>query len=152
MNVEIVQGKFNEAMEYCESKTKENIFFELSHIESDEKAIFEFNRFLQELNMSDVIGENKPKRVILNLSAWNESYQYNKYLESFLYMLFDKQECLEYKIICEKEMNNELFKKISNLKLFSFSLTPLPSMIKKKETTKIGFYDNENGTGVERNV
>ena len=152
MNIEIVQGKFNEAREYSESKTKENIFFELSHIESDEKAIFEFNRFLQELNMSDVIGENKPKRVILNLSAWNESYQYNKYLESFLYMIFDKQRGLEYKIICEKEMNKELFKKISNLKLFSFFLTPLPSMIKKKETTKIGFHYNGNGTGVERNV
>ena len=152
MNVEIVQGKFNEAMEYSESKTKENIFFELSYIESDENAIFEFNRFLQELNISNVIGENKPKRVIINLSAWNESYQYNKYLESFLYMLSDKQEDLEYKLICEKEVNKELFKKISNLKIFSFSLTPLPSMIKKKETTKIGFYDNGNGTGVERNV
>lgn len=152
MNIEIVQGKFDEAREYSESQTKENIFFELSHIESDEKAIFEFNRFLQELNISDVIGENKLKRVILNLSAWNESYLYNKYLESFLYMLLDKQEGLEYKIICEKEMNKELFKKINNLKLFSFSLTPLPSMIKKIETKKIGFYDNGNGTGVERNV
>ena len=120
MAIEIVQGKFNEAMEYSESKTKENIFFELSHIESDEKAIFEFNRFLQELNMSDVIGENKPKRVIINLSAWNESYLYNKYLESFLYMLSDKQEDLDFKFICEKEMNKEIFKKISNLKIFSF--------------------------------
>lgn len=152
MNIEIVQGNFPEAKAYCESKTRENVFFELSHIDSDEKAIYEFNRFIKEINMSDVIGEKKPKRVVLNLSAWNESYKYNKYLESFLYMLFDKQEDLEYKIICEKEMNKELFKKISNLKLFSFSLTPLPSMIKKKETTKIGFYDNGNGTGVERNV
>lgn len=152
MNVEIVQGKFNEAMEYSESKTKENIFFELSYIESDEKAIFEFNRFLQELNISDVIGENKPKRVIINLSAWNESYSYNKYLESFLYMLWDMQNDLNYKFIFEKEMNKELFKKLNSLKLFSFSLTPLPSMIKKKEITKIGFYDNGNGTGVERNV
>lgn len=152
MNIEIVQGKFDEAREYCESKTKETIFFELSHIESDEKAIFEFNRFIKELKLNDVVGENSPKRVVLNISAWNESYLYNKYLESFLYMLSDKQEGFEYKIICEKEMNKELFKKISNLNLFSFSLTPLPSMVKKKEATKIGFYDNGNGTGVERNV
>lgn len=152
MNIEIVQGKFDEAKEYSESKTKENIFFELSHIESDEKAIFEFNRFLKELNMSDVIGENKPKRVILNFSAWNESFLYNKYLESFLYMLSDIQEDFEYKIIYEKEMNKELFNIISNLNLFSFSLTPLPSMVKKKEATKIGFYDNGSGIGVERNV
>ena len=152
MNIEIAQGKFSEAKEYCESKTRENIFFELSHIDSDERAIVEFNRFIKEINMSDVIGENSPKRVILNLSAWNESYLYNKYLESFLYMLSDMKEGLDYKIICEKEMNKELFKRINSLKLFSFSLTPLPSMIKKKETTKIGFYDNGNGTGVERNV
>lgn len=152
MNIEIVQGKFDEAREYSESKTKENIFFDLSHIESDEKAIFEFNRFLKELNMSDVIGENKPKRVILNFSAWNESFLYNKYLESFLYMLSDIQEDFEYKIIYEKEMNKELFNKISILNLFSFSLTPLPSMVKKKEATKIGFYDNGSGIGVERNV
>lgn len=152
MNIEIVQGNFPEAKAYCESKTRENIFFELSHIDSEEKAIFEFNRFLKELDLSDVLGENLKKRVILNISAWNESYLYNKYLESFLYMLSDKQECLEYEIICEKEMDKELFKKLKRLKLFTFSVISLPSMIKKKETTKIGFYDNGNGTGEERNV
>lgn len=152
MNIEIVQGKFSEAKEYCESKTKENIFFELSHIDSDEKAVFEFNRFIKEINMSDVIGMATKKRVILNLSAWNESYLYNKYLESFLYMLSDMQDELNYKIIFEKEINKDLYKKINNLKLFSISLTALPTMVKKKEATKIGFYDNGSETGVERNV
>ena len=152
MNIEIVQGNFSEAKKYCESKKIETVFFELSHIDSDEKARFEFNRFTMTVESSDVIGEEATKRVILNLSPWNEKYSYNKYLESFLYMMSDMQDKLEYKIILEKELNKELYNKMTKLKLFEFSITALPTMIKENPRTKIGFYDNCDRIGAERNV
>lgn len=150
MNVEIVQGNYLEAKEYCESETVESVFFDLSHIDSDEKAIFEFNRFLNETDKSDIVGERSTKRIVLNLSAWNEDFSYNKYLESFLFMLSDSQEVFEYKVMIEKEINKELYRKINKLKLFKITLTALSTMTKEKEVNRIGFYNNT--TGVERNV
>ena len=152
MNIEIVQGKFDEAKKYCKSKAKETVFFDLSYIDTDEKAIVEFNRFIKAINTSDVIGMTVPKRVVINISAWNENHLYNPYIESFFYMLSDIQEGLDYKIICEKEMNKELYKKINDLKLFSFSLTALPTMIKKNEMKKIGFHKDGSGIEEDKNV
>lgn len=150
MNVEIVQGNYPEAKKYCESETLENVFFDLSHIDSDEKAIFEFNRFLNETDQNDIVGEHTTKRIVLNLSAWNEGFSYNKYLESFLFMLSDIQERFEYKFMLEKEINKELYKKINKLKLFKITLTALPTMVKENEVNRIGFYNDV--TGVDRDV
>ena len=152
MNIEIVQGQFDEAKKYCKSKAKETVFFELSYMDTDEKATVEFNRFIKAINTSDVIGMTVPKRVVINISAWNENYLYNQYIESFFYMLSDIQEGFDYKIICEKEINKGLNGKISDLKLFSFSLTALPTMIKKNEMRRIGFHEGGSGIEVDKNV
>lgn len=150
MSVEIVQGNYLEAKKYCESKTLESIFFDFSYVDSDEKAIFEFNRFLNETDRSDIIGEQATKRIILDLSAWNDEFSYNKYLESFLFMLLDIQKNSEYKFILEKEINKELYKKLNKLKLFKFTLTALSTMTKEKEINRIGFCSSDKG--VEKNV
>ena len=152
MNIEIVQGRFAEAIKYCERKNIRNIQFELSFIESDKGAQFEFNRFIEEIKSRDVVGECDKKRIILNLSSWNDKFSYNKYLEAFLYMMCDMSADLEYKIILEKELNQYLYKQLVALDLFECILTELPSMIKQKSEIKIGFSDNSASTEVERNV
>ena len=153
MNMEIVQGNFCAAKKYCDRKMKDSICFELSYMDSDEEARIEFNRFRQQIYSDDIISVSfAAKSVILNLSDWNESCCFNRYLESFLYMLSDMQDKVNCRIILEKEINKDLFKKMQSLNLFDLSLTALPDMEKKKESVKLGFYDASAEKGEQCNV
>lgn len=152
MKIEIIQGSFLEAMQYCEKKSGDIVFSELSYMDSFDSAVTEFNKFLKEIDFSDVVGEKTEKTVAVNLSQWNEYWLYNRYLESFLYMLADMDEGLTFIFILEKEMNKELLKKIKRLELFELTLKALPGMTKKKESMRIGFTADCNMEGAERNV
>ena len=152
MKIEIIQGSFFEARQYCEKKSKEAVFSELSYMDSFDKAVTEFNKFLCEINLSDVVGEKTEKTVVVNLSPWNEDWAYNTYLESFLYMLSDMKDGLSFMFIFEKEMNKRLLEKIKGLELFDLILTVLPHMEKNKDAVRIGFFDSCKPEGDERNV
>lgn len=152
MTIEIVQGNYAEAMHHCKNSKKETIPFELAYIDTDEKAFAEFNRFLEEISVNDVVGQSEKRIILLNLSTWNEKHSYNHYFESFLYMMSDMAKDLEYKLIFEKEINKELYDRLTNLGLFEFRLIPLKTMIKYNSQTRIGFFVDTEKTGVERNV
>lgn len=136
MKIRIVEGAYLDAVSFSQIKGKKNIVFELTFMDSDNSAVFEFNRFLEFLQDNTEIG--CPINVILELSQWNEKYLYNKYLEAFLYLLKDRVESCTF--IFDKKVNKGLLDEISRLKLFEFSITELKSINKEKEYNgQIGF-------------
>lgn len=137
MKIAILEGKYKDLHQVMQKSKKDYFEFDLPFI--DENEVFrELDRFLYESRTQKTHFKNQyTGKVYINVSEWND-YQ-NKYLDAFLYFLYDnvEEQILDVTLINEEITSEKLLERVS--KIFDVKRTSLKNMEREENKRVIGF-------------
>jgi hypothetical protein len=137
MKLKLLEGTYKELHQVINNKKDDYFEFELSFL--DENISFkEIDRFLYESRTQKTYFKNQYEgKVYINLSQWNEMQ--NKYLDAFLYFLYDNVEdnILQVVFIIEEKISDNLMKRLE--KIFDVECVTLRELRKEPNDRVIGF-------------
>ena len=111
----VMQGNYEEAIRYCESKTNGEYFeFVFPYVEQEER-FRELDRFLWESRHCLRFQNEYDGNVLIELSGWNDKskFDFNEYFDAFMYFLRSKADKLNVTFFVNGTCSETLFANLS---------------------------------------